>query len=501
MIILPSITQTLLTLIVLFILYVILVHVVVPLVKINSYRREDTVTYYFPVIGFLRLLKRDFSERGDIFGGIKEFTREFPNKKLFVGNIGRNVVINLRDTQYIKEFLQKQQYYQKAEIVQALLPLVGTGLLLAEGDAWKRQRKILSNSFHYEFIKDKIPLIQSTTKEFLDALSDQDLQQYSAIGKIQEITGEIVGRIFFGENLNNYKYEGKPLTIALAEIISDLGNHARSAPALLFGRKIIRMEIFPEHARTLKRVREFRAICKQIIEDRKAHPKQSNDMLGSLINAQNSGDAQNRLSDEDIINEFVTFFVAGMDTTGHLIGMSLYNLSQSQKYLEDLKKERVETFNTEDQITVDTLNKMDVLHSVLKETLRLHTPAPFTFPRIAIEDHNLGDLHVKKGMSVKPDFTSLFLSDKFFENPTQFNPSRWSNNLEKKLDSYAFTPFSAGPRNCIGQHLAIIESKIIISEFLNRFSYTISDDYKLKMIMRFLYEPFDELHLHLKRIN
>ena len=152
-------------------------------------------------------------------------------------------------------------------------------------------------------------------------------------------------------------------------------------------------------------------------------------------------------------------------------------------------------------VTAETLGKMDMLHAVLKETLRFYTPAPFTFPRVAIKDHMLGDLHIKKGVNVRPDFMPMFFDDKYFDNPTQFNPSRWMGNQEKKIDSYAFIPFSAGQRNCIGQHLAIIESKVIISEFLNRFTFKIKEDYQLKMSMGFLYEPADEMKLQLSPIN
>ena len=342
-----SLMTILLSIAITFLTFLLLSHVVIPFIKISSYKREDTVTHFFPVLGFLAVMRKDLRERHDILASIKEFSRENPGKKIFASSIGRNISIMLRDTQYIREFLQKQHLYEKSEVIRALLPLIGTGLVLAEGDTWKRHRKVISNSFHYEFIKDNIPLVQNTTREFLDGLSKSDYDNYSAIGKVQEITGEIVGRIFFGENLNSYKYEGKLLTVALAEIITELCNHARSLPALIFGRNIISLPIFPQYIRTLKKVRDVRAICNQMIQDRKAQPKQSSDMLASLITTQNAADVSQRFSDEDIINEFITFFVAGMDTTGHLIGMSLYNLNKNPQYFEELKKERDATYNTE----------------------------------------------------------------------------------------------------------------------------------------------------------
>ena len=474
---------------------------IVPLIKINSYKRDDTLTYFFPVLGFFKPMKKDFQEKHDLLVGTKEFSREHPGKKLFVSNIGGSVLIMLRDAHYIKEFLQKQQSYNKSEFVNAFLPLLGTGLLLAEGDTWKRHRKVISNSFHYEFIKDNIPLVQNTTKEFLDGLSKSDYNNYSAISKVQEITGEIVGRIFFGENLNNYRFEGKPLTIALADLVTELANHARTLPALFFGRKILNLPIFPGYAKTIKRVKDFRAICNQIIQDRKAQPKQINDMLAFLIASQKLDDVFQRFSDEDIINEFVTFFTAGMDTTAHLVAMALYCLDRNPQYLEDLKKERDATYNTEERVSAENLQKMNVLHSVLKEALRFYTPAPYTFPRVAVEDHKLGDLSVKKGSLVRPDFMTMFFDDKYFDNPTQFSSYRWIDNQNKKLDPYTFIPFSAGPRNCIGQHLAIIEAKVIVSEFLNRFTFKIDESYQLKMRMGFSYEAAEEIRLHLTPIN
>jgi len=186
--------------------------------------------------------------------------------------------------------------------------------------------------------------------------------------------------------------------------------------------------------------------------------------------------------------------VAGMDTTGHLVGMALYNLSKNPEYFDKLKEERNSGYNKEKHVSAEVVQEMEELHCLLRETLRFHSPAPMTFVRVAQTDHKILDLNIQKGTWIKPDFFTLFFDEKYFEDPWAFNPERWKDN-KNKLDPYAFTPFSAGPRNCIGQHLAIMEAKIIISEFLEKFDIKLRDGYKPRMTFRFLYEPEEDVPL------
>ena len=267
---------------------------------------------------------------------------------------------------------------------------------------------------------------------------------------------------------------------------------------MLFGQKAMEFPLFPKWNKLMKRIRGFRQVCFNIIQDRKASSYQANDLLASLLATQKSDDIEQRYSDENIVNEFITFFIAGMDTTGHLIGMSIYSLTQNPHLLQELKEERESTYNKEEPITADTLSKMDVLHSLFKETLRFYPPAPFNFFRKAMEDHKLLDLEIKKGQFITPDYTSIFFDEKHFPEPERFDPARWRKS-EQKLDPFAFTPFSAGPRNCIGQHLAIMEAKVITSEFLERFDFKLKEGFKLRMTIRFLYEPVDDLLVDLSR--
>jgi len=141
--------------------------------------------------------------------------------------------------------------------------------------------------------------------------------------------------------------------------------------------------------------------------------------------------------------------------------------------------------------SIEQISKMDYMHAVLKETLRLYDPVPSVFPRVAKEDHYLGNIKIPKNARVRPTPTYNFSHSKYFDEPEKFYPERWLK--KESLDPFIFIPFSSGSRNCIGQHMAIIEAKVIIAEFLRQVNYEIPKDYKMKMIMRFLYEPDDKL--------
>ena len=472
--------------------------IIIPYIRVNSYKRKDVTTYFFPGLGLIGYFNKSFKEYGDCFGASKQGSKKTPNEKFFVTNFQTEILFNLRDPQYVKEFLQNQKYYVKTKSIDFLKELVGTGLVTIEGDKWKTHRKIISNSFHYEFLKGNLGMIQATVRELLDKIPADAYNNYSVINRIEETTGEIVGRIFFGEHLNSYSYEGKPLTRALADIITELALSGRTILAFLLGPNIMRMSRFSKFSKVLPKIKKFRSIIYGLIQDRKNQTEQSNDLLASLLATQKLEDPEQHYSDDDIINEFITFIVAGMDTTGHLISMVLYNLTQYPHYLQDLQKERDSTYNTQEIVTVETLQKMDFLHGLIKETLRFHSPAPSSFIRKATVPHKIGDLDIRKGQYVRPDYFYMFHNEKYFERPGEFDPSRWKK-IDKNLDHYVFIPFSAGPRNCIGQHLALMETKIIVSEFLERFEFKLKDGYKLRMTLRFVYEPEEELVFELKK--
>jgi len=114
--------------------------------------------------------------------------------------------------------------------------------------------------------------------------------------------------------------------------------------------------------------------------------------------------------------------------------------------------------------------------------------------REALKDNYIGDLKVTKGSFVTCMFAAPHINEKFYENPYTFNPDRWNDPKQKEIiknNPMCFVPFSGGPRNCIGQHLAMIEAKIILALFLRNFSFDIIKGYEFKMAFSGIYTPLN----------
>lgn len=481
--------------------YALFQFILLPLYRLRFYKKQGHSYYFFPLMGSM---KRDFvyeKTKNDIQGYYKELPRQNPNLPLIISNIGSQPDITLFDPKLIKELYGNQHLYKKAFDLQPMKLLMGNGLFLAEGNIWKTHRRIISSKFHFDFIKDKIPLTVQVAREFLDKLAKSELSKVNILSEVQKITGEVVGRIFFSENLNQYNVNGQPLTLQLAELIAGTGIVFKS-PLIFFCISVgINAENYISSYREyMNRIREFRKICLKIIQDRKKSGVKTNDLLGLLLETQATVNPEDQFSDDDIIDEFTTFFLAGMDTTAHTVIMSLYSLSKkSPQSISALEKEANTVYSTVDIPTNDILNQMDFTHCVIRETLRTYSPAPGLVPRTAQADHMLGDLKIKKGTIVRPNPIYNFFNEKYFEEPDLYRPERWLTKKEQELPGFVYLPFSAGSRNCIGQHLAMIEAKVILAEFVKRFEFkVVPEDFEVKMTFFSLYGPKEPVLMDLK---
>jgi cytochrome P450 len=285
-----------------------------------------------------------------------------------------------------------------------------------------------------------------------------------------------------------------------------------SPAVLIFGPKIVLKGLLPSHRTYLRQAKRYLDIGQRLIEERRQHIKTVLQQNGTFESTKKSlldllilnsiEDPKEGLTNKEIHDEFTTFCFAGMDTTGQLVTMTSYHLHEHPEVLEKVREE-AEKYLTGPDITAETLNKMEYTHAVLQESLRLTGPGSMLLYRQSLEDHTIGKIAIKKGTVVCVDNVAMHYCPDYHEEPTKFMPERWLNPESKTRKSlaeepYIYIPFSAGQRNCIGQHLAMMEAKIILGLFVKMFDFKMKEGYKMRYVRKFMYEPEERIWFQLK---
>jgi len=221
--------------------------------------------------------------------------------------------------------------------------------------------------------------------------------------------------------------------------------------------------------------------------------------LDLLIQAQK----ENGLSDVDIRQETDTFMFGGHDTTAANLGFTLFLLGSHPEIQAKVQAELDEIFGDDRNRPVSTTDfpQMKYMENCLKESLRLYPSAPMITRRLR-SDLKLDDgVTLPAGVSVISAIYNLHRDAKHFPNPEEFNPDRWSqeNSAGNTRHPYSYIPFSAGPRNCIGQKFAMMEEKVIIANLLRNFKLTSKEkEEDLKLTTQITLAPLNGIKISLE---
>jgi len=477
-----------------------------PLMLLHFYKKQGIPMTYRFGIGYFATNLLDVKRKGDFYYSWKEFGRRRPVAPAFGGNLANLAHVTLVDPAIIKAFyINHDKYYTKNQMWSSVWKKVFEhGLLLTEGKEWKRHRRLISGAFHHEFLRDMVPDVVQICDKMLEDLKTKSLENVNIMHEFQAITGELIGRLFFGEEFSKYKLRGIPVAHFLADLIARMSAENFSLSVLMFGSRFLDLGLTKTHRGILSDTKLFRDFSTEVIERKFAEvsldPKTAKETRKNIIDvllAQRAENPNDQLSNDEILEEFVTFFSAGMDTTGHTITLATYYLHQNPQYRERLMQEVKENFTDISTITMETLYKCDLATAFMKEVLRFQHPAGAIFDRIAGEDHKLGNLKIKKGTSVNIGYVANNFNPDYHDNVDTFDPDRWLTASKTKestsKDPYIYIPFSAGSRNCIGQHFAMIQARVIFCLFLKKYDFYLRPDYKLAMTLRFLYEPVEDI--------
>jgi cytochrome P450 len=360
----------------------------------------------------------------DLLDWMKNCRREFGD--IYQAHVYGGRVFVISDLRYVHHVLRKNWHnYRKGLAIQRIRLLLGKGLMVSEGELWKRQRRMIQPAFHEKLLRNLEATITLANESLLGRWEQaaRDARSVNITRDISLSILEIVLRAIFGPDYNQVWRH--------FVILSD------------------------EHSRTLQFAQAFRSLgglITQVANCRRANGIVSNDILGALMKARDRDTGQ-RMSDAQLVDETLTLVVAGHETTASTLSWMWYLLSQNPHAERKLHDEvsRKCSFSQPDGF--------DYMRQVIEETMRLY-PAGWLLTRRAIDDDTLGEYFVPAGTEIYLSPYIIQRHPELWEDPDQFDPGRFDPIRSTDRDPLTTLPFSAGPRNCIGEHLARLEMRI-----------------------------------------
>ena len=446
-------------------------------------------------------LQRSLDRYGDALIAIRNEIRENPNIKMFAFQTGPMIAFAPMDAAYIKEFLAVDYHnYSKTHLIDFLSMIMGKSLLYQHGEDWKVLRKLTAKAFQFDVLAANLGRIEETADWLYDRAQNGNLEKFNALDEFQMGTGEVVGKTFFGDNLSDYTIEGKSICLALADLLREITQNSMSLLFFLFGMKLVKLNLLPSHRKALRNIKNFKTMCQKIIDAQRASGKKTEGFLQTFFDAASDPEFSRFVTDDVIIDQFILMFIGGTDTTSHTLSLAMYFLERNPEMKARMEKELNEVWPEGVSVDITILNKLEYMHAFLKEVLRIGPPITWMIPRRALKNHKIIDIEISKGTNVALQFFAPHVNPKYYKNPEQFDPDRFLRKDPEEgfnKEPFAFMGFSAGPRNCIGQHLAMLKAKIFLGKLLHRFEFKLPGDYKFQMSQNEFYEPRYPLVFHL----
>ncbi|XP_070493896.1 cytochrome P450 6a8-like [Chironomus tepperi] len=359
-------------------------------------------------------------------------------------------------------------------------PLSGH-LFALEDDRWRFLRNKLSPVFTSGKLKLMFHTISKLGDKFITKVEEKSkISSFDLKDAASRYTVDIISTVAFGMESNTLNYEHQELI----DVFSEFNGPPDSRKMFTF----FFMMAFPKLAKALK-LRQFSKKVSDFftnvvggnIKYREDNDDNRSDFLNMLIQLKNKGSIDGEISTEskkltlnEVLAQAILFFLAGSDTSSSAICFTLTELAFNQDVQDKLRLEIMEKIkNTNWELTYENLHEMNYLNQIINETLRMYTQGVMVL-RKAKEDFQVPDSNIviKKGSSVWIPTLAFHFDDRFWENPTKFDPERFTQEEIAKRPSFCYFPFGEGPRNCIGMRFGLVNAKFGVASIIKNFKVT-----------------------------
>jgi len=364
--------------------------------------------------------------------------------------------------------------YTKGTGIDRIKLLLGKGIMTSEGELWKRQRAMMQPCFHRRVITRFADLIAQANERFIarwEALAARG-EPVNVTEDMSDLTLEIVMRSLIGRDLER--------------VTQELGANPFEVVAR-------------DSARNLQFVYKFRSLTglvQKLIARRRAQPDEEHfDYLAMLLSARDK-ETGLPMSDGELIDEILTLIVAGHETTASGLNWTWYLLSQHPEAEARLHAE----LDAAAELPAPSLVQVEALaytQQVINEALRLYPPG-WVLSRRTIEADVLGGYPVPARTNVLLPLYLVHRHPRFWKDPEVFWPERFAPEHEAERPRFAYMPFAAGPRHCIGETLALFEMFVHLYKVARRYRLRYVADKPLELEAGINLRTRHPLHMRLE---
>ena len=396
--------------------------------------------------------------------------------------LGRTMVF-VTDPDLVRTVLtDSASFGQSTVIPRALGPLLGNGVLTAQGPHWRNQRRVAAPAFRNQRVLSILPAMSAAG----EAACDRMLAQPG-------------GRVNVGDEM---------MRTTLAVILAALLPSAAHVDAQVFGAALTRyldtsswvMALcqirapawtpYPGQAGAMRAAARLRALVRDIV--RNSSSEDDGTMLG-LLRSANDPDTGDPMSETELVDNLLTFVAAGHETTATTLAWALYRLSLHPVIRDEILAEIAERV-PHGPIDEEGLASLALTRRVIKETMRLYPAAPLLV-RTPLRATALGDVKVKPGDAIYLPIYALHRHHSVWSDAEQFDPDRFLPDQEAARHRYAYLPFGAGPRVCMGASFAMTEAVVLLATILRRVRFTPAEDCHPVAVARVTLRPRGGIHM------
>lgn len=370
--------------------------------------------------------------------------------------LGRRFVI-LNEPDAIRHcFVTEAQKYRLNYLrIRLLEPLLRNGLIIAEGELWRRTRRALTPVFTPRHVAGFAPAMRAVAEERRIAIAAKSGAPFSMAAEMLDLAlDELMACLFSPEDRFDRRRFSQSITALL-----DLAGTPHPLDVIRAPDFVPRFGRGPAQAH----IESLRAQVSALVADRRRRgpARQHTDFLALLLNA--GADEGSPLDDDTIIDNLLTFIAAGHETTARSLAWTLFLLSAAPEIADSIVEE-IRAAPLDETPPDQWAERLPLLEATIKESLRLYPPAAH-LARVAVEPDRIGDIDVAPGTEVHMSPWLLHRQENLWRDPGAFDPSRFLGR-DEGARRFTFLPFGVGPRVCIGARFSMQEMIIVLATLL-----------------------------------